>query len=129
MDLELTDEQRWLSESVETLLVREWPGAGGEEDTAAPTPTRCGRRWSRCGLSVDRDEGLGAVELCLGSRALGAHLACAPYVGSAALRFAAEPSSAPQDYAQLVEGDDAVSIALLEPDGDGRSRACRRHSG
>ena len=30
MDLELTDEQRWLSESVETLLVREWPGAGGD---------------------------------------------------------------------------------------------------
>ena len=29
MDLELTDEQRWLSESVETLLAREWPGARG----------------------------------------------------------------------------------------------------
>ena len=27
MDLELSDEQRWLSESVETLLTREWVGA------------------------------------------------------------------------------------------------------
>ena len=27
MDLELTDEQTWLAESIDTLLRREWPGA------------------------------------------------------------------------------------------------------
>jgi alkylation response protein AidB-like acyl-CoA dehydrogenase len=117
MDLELTDEQRWLSESVETLLAREWPGARGGED-AERAPDALWRALVAFGaLSVDRDEGLGAVELCLVSRALGAHLACAPYVGSAALRFAAEPLAdrLPEGYAQLVEGDDAVSVALLEP--------------
>ena len=68
-------------------------------------------------LSVDRDEGLGAVELCLVSRALGASLARAPYIGSAALRFAAEPLAdrLPEAYAELVPGDDSVSVALLEP--------------
>ena len=29
MDLELTDEQQWLSEAVETLLGRVWPGSSG----------------------------------------------------------------------------------------------------
>src|SRR5918994_507660 len=70
MDLELSDEQTWLSEAVETLLERK------------------------------------ADELCLIARALGAHLAPVPYIGSAAVRFAAE--------ADL--GDDAVALALLEPE-------------
>ena len=39
-------------------------------------------------LAVDREEGLGAVELCLAARAFGAHLASTPFLGSAALRFA-----------------------------------------
>lgn len=117
MDLELTDEQRWLSESVETLLAREWPGARGGGDGERDPDALWQALVAFGALSVDRDEGLGAVELCLVSRALGAHLACAPYVGSAALRFAAEPLAdrLPDDYAQLVEGDDAVSVALLEP--------------
>jgi alkylation response protein AidB-like acyl-CoA dehydrogenase len=88
MDLELSDEQRWLSESVETLLAREDdPWAGLVEFGA---------------LSIGE---LGAVELCLIARALGAHLAPVPYLGSAAVRFAAE--------ADL--GDDAVALAVLEP--------------
>jgi alkylation response protein AidB-like acyl-CoA dehydrogenase len=113
MDLELTDEQQWLSESVETLLRREFQGADGPSDPEA--------LWQALiafgALSVDRDDGLGAVELCLIARALGAHLAPAPYVGSAAVRFAAEPLAGelPEAYAALAAGDDAVSVALLEP--------------
>jgi alkylation response protein AidB-like acyl-CoA dehydrogenase len=92
MDLELSDEQRWLSESVETLLARE------ADD---------GRLWAGLvefgALSVGGEDGLGAVELCLIARALGAHLAPVPYLGSAAVRFAAELS------------DEAVALAVLEP--------------
>ncbi|MEA2312876.1 MAG: hypothetical protein QOE28_2844 [Solirubrobacteraceae bacterium] len=94
MDLELSDEQRWLSEAVETLLARE-----GET----------GSVWARLvefgALSVGGDDGLGAVELCLIARALGAHLASAPYLGSAAVRFAGA--------ADL--GEEAVALAVLEP--------------
>ena len=97
MDLELSDEQRWLSEAVDTLLARE----------AEP-----GLLWDRLvefgALSVGGDDGLGAVELCLIARALGAHLAPVPYLGSAAVRFAAESL-----VADL--GDDAVALAVLEP--------------
>jgi alkylation response protein AidB-like acyl-CoA dehydrogenase len=97
MDLELSDEQRWLSESVDTLLARQ---------------SEHGRLWESLvefgALSVGGDDGLGAVELCLISRALGARLAAVPYLGSAAVRFAAGPLAADL-------GEDAVAIALLEP--------------
>jgi alkylation response protein AidB-like acyl-CoA dehydrogenase len=97
MDLELSDEQRWLSESVDTLLARE---------------SEHGPLWTSLvefgALSVGGDDGLGAVELCLISRALGTRLATVPYLGSAAVRFAAGPLAADL-------GDDAVALALLEP--------------
>ncbi len=97
MDLELSDEQQWLGEAVETLLARE---AGS------------GRVWASLvefgALSVGGDEGLGAVELCLIARALGAHLTPVPYLGSAAVRFAAGPSAA-----VLVEH--AVALAVRDP--------------
>ena len=68
MDLELTDEQTWLARvRWSTLLERERPDGG----VAA--------RWSssaRCRSAGE--EGLGAVELCLVARALGAHLASTP---------------------------------------------------
>ena len=89
MDLELSDEQRWLGEAVETLLTRE------EEPWASLVEFGA--------LSVG-DDGLGAVELCLVARALGAHLAPVPFLASAAVRFAAE--------ADL--GDDAIALAVLE---------------
>jgi alkylation response protein AidB-like acyl-CoA dehydrogenase len=92
MDLELSDEQTWLSEAVETLLER-------EADDLWASLVEFGA------LSVGGDEGLGAVELCLIARALGAHLAAVPYIGSAAARFAAD--------ADL--GDDAIAHAVLEP--------------
>jgi alkylation response protein AidB-like acyl-CoA dehydrogenase len=97
MDLELSDEQTWLSESVETLLARD------------PEHRRAWARLVEFGaLSVGRDDGLGAVELCLIARALGAHLAPVPYLASAALRFAAEPLG--DEF-----GEDAVALAVLEP--------------
>jgi alkylation response protein AidB-like acyl-CoA dehydrogenase len=117
MDLELSDEQTWLAESVQTLLVRAWrPTAdapsGDEADRA--------RLWRSLvdfgALTVGGDEGLGAVELCLIARALGAHLAPVPYLGSAALRFAIE---------SLAAGEDAFALALLEP-GSGWANATPR---
>jgi alkylation response protein AidB-like acyl-CoA dehydrogenase len=108
MDLELSDEQTWLSESLATLLTREWrPPAdapsGSEEERA--------RLWASLvdfgALDVGGEEGLGAGELCLIAHALGAHLAPVPYLGSAALRFAVEP--------QDTEAPEAVALALLEP--------------
>jgi alkylation response protein AidB-like acyl-CoA dehydrogenase len=95
MDLELSDEQRWLSESVESLLRRE----DGDGDGAW-------RRLVEFGALAVGDEGLGAVELCLVSHAVGAHLAPLPYVGTAAVAFALGG-----------ERDDAVALALLEPGG------------
>src|SRR5918993_3760407 len=95
MDLELSDEQTWLSEAVETLLER-------KADELWPSLVEFGA------LSVGGDEGLGAVELCLIARALGAHLAPVPYLGSAAVRFAAGPPAA--DLAEH-----AVALAVLDP--------------
>src|SRR5437016_1851990 len=95
MDLELSDEQRWLSESVEALLARH----GSDRDALWHSLVEFGA------LSVGGEEGLGAIELCLIARSLGAHLAPVPYIGSAALRFATD----------LPDGDGSVALALLEP--------------
>src|SRR4051812_37283093 len=88
MDLELSDEQRWLFEAIDTLLARE----------ADPWP----RLVEFGALAVG--DGLGAVELCLVARALGAHLAAVPYLASAAVRFAGVPL-----------GEEPVALAVLEP--------------
>jgi len=120
MDLELTDEQRWLSESIETLLTRDWPRP--EQAFAAGDAER-ERVWAALAefgvLAVDRNEGLGAVELCLVARALGAHLASVPFLGSAALRYAIEPfgDDLPESFEALAASGDRVSVALLEPGG------------
>jgi alkylation response protein AidB-like acyl-CoA dehydrogenase len=100
MDLELSDEQRWLSESVEALLTRH----GAEREMLWPSLVDFGA------LTVGGDEGLGAIELCLIARALGAHLAPVPYLGSAALRFAIAPYAS-----EPLAGDGSVAVALLEP--------------
>jgi len=100
MDLELSDEQRWLSESVEALLARH----GGDS----------GALWRNLvdfgALSIGGEDGLGAIELCLIARALGEHLAPVPYLGSAALRFATDASAT-----EPLAGDGSVAVALLEP--------------
>jgi alkylation response protein AidB-like acyl-CoA dehydrogenase len=95
MDLELSDEQRWLSESVEALLARH----GHDQDALWRSLVDFGA------LSVGGEGGLGAIELCLIARGLGAHLAPVPYIGSAAVRFATD----------LLDGDGSVAIGLLEP--------------
>jgi alkylation response protein AidB-like acyl-CoA dehydrogenase len=102
MDLELSDEQALLSESVETLLARNWvdPGSAWEADADARRKV-----WDELVAFGALDESLGAVELGLISRALGAQLASAPFIGSAALRYA------------LGSTTDRVSIALLESGG------------
>src|SRR5437762_2907524 len=92
MDLELSDEQRWLSESVDGLLGR----SGAPWDALVEFGA----------LAVG--EGLGAIELCLVARGIGAHLAEVPYLASAAVRYAVEDADL---------GDDALALALLEPGG------------
>jgi alkylation response protein AidB-like acyl-CoA dehydrogenase len=92
MDLQLTDEQTWLAESTETLLEREAEPWGSLVEFGA--------------LQIGGEEGLRAVELCLIARGLGAHLASTPYLGSAALRYAAP---------ELLDDVESVAIALLEP--------------
>ena len=107
MDLELTDEQTWLSESLTTLLERNWTGA---EAAHAAGPAERDRLWAALvdvGL-LGGGEGLGAIELCLAARAFGTHLASTPFLGSAALRYAGA-------FDDL--GDARVAIALLEPGG------------
>jgi alkylation response protein AidB-like acyl-CoA dehydrogenase len=120
MDLELSDEQRWLKESVETLLEREWPAA----ETVADAPAAARRRvWERLvefgALSIGPDDGLGAVELCLIAHSVGSRLVSVPFLGSAAVRLALTPfaETLDDDVAGLLAGDDALAIALLEPRG------------
>src|SRR4051794_34169118 len=110
MDLELTDEQTMLGEALTTLLEREWLPP---ESAHTATPEQRARLWSAVQEFFDAE--LGAVELCLVARALGAHLASTPFLGSAALRFAAEPFSddVPAAFGDL--GEERVSVALLEP--------------
>src|SRR5258705_8349378 len=117
MNLELSDEQTWLAESVQTLLAREWSPAA---DAPYGDETPRDRLWRALvdfgALTVGGDDGLGAVELCLVARALGAHLAPVPYLASAALRFAVAP---------LADGEDAAALALLEPGSGWASTAPR----
>ncbi len=76
MDLQLTEEQRWLSESVDELVARE----------------PADRLWESLvefgALDLAGDEELGAVELALVTRSLGARLAAVPYADTAAVHSA-----------------------------------------
>jgi alkylation response protein AidB-like acyl-CoA dehydrogenase len=110
VDLELTDEQTWLSESVDTLLDREWVPV---ETVAEAGIERRRRVWQELvtfgALSID--DGIGAIEACLIARALGAHVAAAPFVASAAVRLALGERLAPG----ILDPHAALSLALLEP--------------
>jgi alkylation response protein AidB-like acyl-CoA dehydrogenase len=120
MDLELSDEQTWLSDAVATLLTREW---APPPDAPAGTAAERAALWRRLAefgaLTVGADDGLGAVELCLVARALGERLAPVPYLASAAVRYAVAPlgAQAPAGFGGLFGGDDALALALLEPGG------------
>ena len=112
MDLELSDEQTWLSEAVGTLLDREWrPAPEAPSGTADARDTLWRRLTDFGALAVGADDGLGPVELCVIARALGEHLAPVPYLASAAVRYAVTPSGLPE----LCGGEDAVALAILEP--------------
>ena len=120
MDLELTDEQRWLSESIDTLLAREWT----PPETAARSDVERRRRvWQQLvdfgALSVGDSDGIGAVEACLIAHSLGRYLAATPFLASAALRLALAPfaSELPADLLALLANGDAVALGLLEPGG------------
>ena len=106
MDLELTDEQRWLDESVRQLLDR----TSGED--AWPALVEFGV----LGIASGTD-GLGAVELALVGRALGRALASVPFIDSVAARYGTRPraSSRGSAFAQLHAGEDIASLCLLEP--------------
>ncbi len=118
MDLELNDEQVWLSESIDTLLGREWLPV---EAVASATAEQRRSVWERLvefgALTIGGDEGLGAVELCLIARSLGARLASVPFVGSAAVRLALAPfaETLASEVAGVLAGEAAIAIALLEP--------------
>jgi hypothetical protein len=98
MDLELTDEQSWLSESLTTLLQREWLAP---EAAHTATSEQRAHLWAALKDFGLLSEGLGAVELCLAARLFGAHLASTPFIGSAAMR-----------YATGYEGEERVAIAM-----------------
>ena len=117
MELELTKEQSWISESVDTLLSREWVAPA--DIVSASAERRCGT-WTALvefgALGIGGEGELGAVELCLIARVLGSHLASVPFLGSAAVRLALAPQagSLPAGMDALVSGQDAIGIALLE---------------
>src|ERR1700754_3928962 len=107
MDLELTDEQTLLSESLTTLLQRMWLPAGAAHTAG---PEQRGRLWEALDDFGLLGEGLGAVELCLAARLFGAHLASSPFLGTAALRYATgiEERAAIAWHGTSVEHADAV---------------------
>lgn len=120
MDLELSDEQVWIEESLGTLLERQWPPAA---DAWRAGDAERGRLWDSMvefGLLSGAGSDLGAIELCLAARAVGAHLASVPLLGSVGVRYALAPFAAdlPAGVAAMLDNDARVSIALLEPGGD-----------
>jgi alkylation response protein AidB-like acyl-CoA dehydrogenase len=106
VDLEPTDEQTLLSESVDELLARASADDGIVPEDAAERVWR-----SLVEFGALEIEGLGAVDLALVSRAVGARLAAVPYVESAAVGYA---------LGDAVAAGAAVALALSEP---GRSFA------
>jgi alkylation response protein AidB-like acyl-CoA dehydrogenase len=113
MDLELSDEQKWLAESVETLLSRHWPAPTAEWVTDSGARAKLWSELVDFGALTVADDGLGAIELCLIARALGRRLAVAPFIGSAAIRWAAAPfaDSLPPAFPALSETDASVALA------------------
>ncbi len=119
MELELTEEQSWISESIDALLSREWVAP---QDVATGPGERRRRVWTALvefgalDIGAAGEGGLGAVELCLVARSLGRHLASVPFLASAAVRLALAPQARflPAGIAALLSSQDAIGIALLE---------------
>jgi alkylation response protein AidB-like acyl-CoA dehydrogenase len=77
VDFELTEEQRWLAESVAELLGRSEQTAGWQALT-------------EFGAFEIGEDGLGAVELALIARCVGERLAALPYADAAAVHYAVD---------------------------------------
>jgi alkylation response protein AidB-like acyl-CoA dehydrogenase len=108
VDFELTEEQRWLAESVDALLLRQ---AGDDGLVAADSGDRLWLDLVAFGaLDVDPTEDtLGAVDLALVARAVGERLAAVPLVATATLRYLAAQDA--------LEGSGlAAALCLSEPD-------------
>ena len=125
MDLELSDEQTWLSRVRRDAARPRVEARARRAVRRRPTrATGCGGLVDFGALAVGGDDGLGAVELCLIARALGAHLAPVPYLGErrGALRGRVlRPRRA-------VRRRDAVALAMLEPGSGWARRAADRRS-
>ena len=120
MDLDLSDEQILLEESINTLLDRRWPPAESAWQAGDAERARLWESLAEFGLfGGGADSALGAIELCLAARALGSHLASAPVLGSVAVRYALAPfaSDVPPSFGALLDSDSRVSIGVLEPGG------------
>jgi alkylation response protein AidB-like acyl-CoA dehydrogenase len=117
MDLELSDEQRWLDESINTLLDRQWPPVQEAWQAGEAERAKLWESLVEFGLVTGAAGELGAVELCLAARALGAHLASIPLLGSVGVRYALAPVAAelPDGCSVLLGSESRLSIALLEP--------------
>jgi alkylation response protein AidB-like acyl-CoA dehydrogenase len=119
VDLELSDEQVWIEESLGTLLERQWPQAPDAWQAGDAERARLWESLVEFGLLSGAGSDLGAIELCLAARAIGAHLASVPLLGTVGVRYALAPfaTDLPAGVAAVLEGDARVSIALLEPGG------------
>jgi len=107
VELELTDEQRWLADSVGQLLAKAPP------ELTWSALVDFGALTMASGM-----DGLGAVELALVGRALGEALAAVPFIDTAAARYAARVlCDESPGFADVLTGAQAVSLCLLEPGG------------
>ena len=127
MDLELSDEQVWLEESINTLLERRWPAVESAWQAGEAERARLWESLVEFGLLGGAGTDLGAIELCLVARAVGGHLASVPLLGSVAVRYALAPFAAElsDGFSDLLERDSRLSIGLLEPGGGWSSSAVR----
>ena len=127
MDLELTDEQALLEESINTLLDRRWPPAEASWQAGEADRARLWESLVEFGLLAGAGTDLGAIELCLVARAVGGHLAAVPLLGSVAVRYALAPfaSELPDGFSDLLEHDSRLAIGLLEPGGGWSSSGVR----
>jgi alkylation response protein AidB-like acyl-CoA dehydrogenase len=111
VDLEPTEEQTLLSDTVDELLARAVGDDGIVPDEAAERVWQGLVEFGALELAGDRepDARLGAVELALVARALGARLAAVPYVDSAAVRYALAGAG------HELEAGPAIAFAASEP--------------
>jgi alkylation response protein AidB-like acyl-CoA dehydrogenase len=120
VDLELSDEQVWIEESINTLLDRQWPAAESAWQAGEVERARLWDSLVEFGLLSGAGADLGAIELCLAARAAGSHLASVPLLGSVAVRYALAPFAAelPDGFGDVLGGEARLSVGLLEPGGD-----------